>query len=540
MAVGGYGRRELSPYSDLDVVLLGADGYDDHQISALAARVWYPLWDDGGVNGDTSGDNGGGKVRLDHSVRTVAALRTAAADDLRVALGLLDMRHVAGDPALVLSSRAVQLADWRRDAKQRLPPLAALTRERWRRVGDLAQAAAPDLKEAHGGLRDVTVLRALLASWLVDVPTPALGRLGAELLEVRDALHETTGRHGDRLVADYRAEVAGRCGFLGVDDLHSSLLETSRGIAQLASVALRDVDWIRPAPRPVGARRPILDSLAPGVGAYRGEVVLTARAGPSRDPLLGLRAAVAAASRDLVLSDSAATRLGCELAPMPVPWPDEGRALLGQLLVCGPSLVDVWERLDRHGVVQTLVPEWARVRHLAPQSAVHRHTVDRHLVQTCVEASRAAHRVERPELLAMAALLHDLGKGGPGDHSETGAPIASGILRRMGFAEGDVEMVARLVRQHLLLVQTATSRDLEDPVTITAVASAVRDAATLDLLVALTEADALATGPQAWSRWRQQLVATLVEAVRRTLPSAPSAPSAEAPPTARFSRRVGR
>jgi [protein-PII] uridylyltransferase len=503
VAVGGYGRGELSPRSDLDVVLLVADALDDRVVTALAEKIWYPLWDD--------------NVALDHSVRTEQELRAAADDDFRVALGLIDMRHVAGDPALTLGARSTVLADWRRAAKRRLPVIAAATRERWQRVGDLGHATTPDLKEAHGGLRDAVTLRGLLATWLVDVPAAELARLHEALLEIRDALQATTGRATDRLVADYSPEVATRLGLRDAEALRTQLVTIGRGIGHLASVALRNVDWLLTPARSGRARRPVLDVLAPGVGAYRGEVVLTERADPAADVLLGLRAAEVAASNDLVLTDAAAARLGRELAPMPLPWPAEGRSLFARLLAAGQPLVDVWESLDQYGVVDALLPEWRRVRYLAPQSPVHRYTVDRHLVQTCVEAARFVSEVDRPDVLLVAALLHDIGKGFDGDHCEVGEPIATGIASRIGFRPDDAAVIGRLVRHHLLLIDAATTRDLDDPATVTCVADAVGDVGALDLLAVLTEADALATGPQAWSPWRKQLVDTLVERVRRHL-----------------------
>jgi len=506
VAVGGYGRSQLSPASDLDVVLVAVEGYDDKVLAELASRIWYPLWD--------------ANISLDHSVRTAPELRAAAADDLRVALGLLDLRHVAGEASLAVSCRATVLADWRRSAKRRLPQLVEETRTRWQRVGDLAHTTTPDIKEAHGGLRDVTVLRAVLATWLIDVPANELDRLADGLLEIRDALQETTGRHTDRLVADYASEVASRLDLDGVEALRVRLTQTGRSIEHLASVALRNVDWLLTPAQPGRPRRPVLDVVAPGVASYRGEVVLTEKAQPERDPLLGLRAASAAASGGLVLTDAAAARLGRALAPMPVPWPPEARSLFGRLLATGPALVDVWEALDQYDVIEPLLPEWKRVRHLSPQTSVHRFTVDRHLVQTCVEAAPYLEQVDRPDLLVTAALLHDIGKGGPSDsadHSETGELIAWDIAGRMGFHRCDAAVIARLVRHHLLLVDIATSHDLDDPGTAARVARAVVDVPTLDLLAVLTEVDALATGPKAWSPWRKQLVETLVERTRRHL-----------------------
>lgn len=143
--------------------------------------------------------------------------------------------------------------------------------------------------------------------------------------------------------------------------------------------------------------------------------------------------------------------------------------------------------------------------------------MDRHLVETAVRASHLTRRVGRPDLLLIAALLHDIGKGWPGDHSVAGEVIARDMAARIGFDKQDVAVVATLVRHHLLLIDTATRRDLDDPATVRSVATAVGSASTLELLHALTEADALATGPAAWSSWRASLIADLVKRVAALL-----------------------
>src|SRR5690606_31907055 len=157
------------------------------------------------------------------------------------------------------------------------------------------------------------------------------------------------------------------------------------------------------------------------------------------------------------------------------------------------------------------------------RNAVHLWTVDRHLIETAVRASALTRRVHRPDLLLVAALLHDIGKGWPGDHSVAGEVIARDVAARIGFDAHDVEVIATLVRHHLLLVETATRRDLDDPATVRAVADAVTTPGTLELLHALTEADALATGPAAWSAWRAFLVTDLVHRVSAVLAGAPPA-----------------
>lgn len=167
---------------------------------------------------------------------------------------------------------------------------------------------------------------------------------------------------------------------------------------------------------------------------------------------------------------------------------------------------------------------------------MHIWTVDRHLIETAVRASELTRRVGRPDLLLVASLLHDIGKGWPGDHSVAGEIIARDVASRIGFDRADVAVLAALVRHHLLLVDTATRRDLEDPATVRSVAEAVGSQGTLELLHALTEADALATGPAAWSSWRGSLVADLVKRVSAVLAGdAPEEPE-DAAPTAEQER----
>lgn len=156
VAVGGYGRGELSPRSDLDLLLLHDGNADPAALAALADRVWYPVWDLG--------------LALDHSVRTPAEARRTAGEDLKAQLGLLDARPVAGNLGLVAAMRTTVLADWRNQAPKRLPALHELCRERAERHGELRFLLEPDLKEARGGLRDATALRAVAASWIADAP----------------------------------------------------------------------------------------------------------------------------------------------------------------------------------------------------------------------------------------------------------------------------------------------------------------------------------------------------------------------------------
>jgi [protein-PII] uridylyltransferase len=201
-----------------------------------------------------------------------------------------------------------------------------------------------------------------------------------------------------------------------------------------------------------------------------------------------------------------------------------------RLLAAGPGLLGVWETLDETGALERILPEWERVRLLPHASTVHRFTVDRHLVETCIEASALIRRVSRPDVLLVAALLHDIGKGQLVEHCVAGEPVARDIAARIGFDGREADLVAALVRWHLLLPETATTRDAEDPATVELVASRVRDREELDLLAALTEADARATSEKAWTSWRASLVNGLVRRCAAALAEAgPSAGELERP-----------
>ncbi|MEP6852006.1 MAG: [protein-PII] uridylyltransferase [bacterium] len=507
VAVGGLGRREQAPYSDLDLVLVHRRPAPT--VQAIADTVWYPIWDSG--------------VRLDHSVRTVEQAVAVARTDLKVMLGLLDVRHVAGDAALSGDLRERALALWRRTATARAPELAATGRARWAAAGEAAFLLEPDLKDSRGGLRDWHALRALAAAQLLDVPAVA-AEAGEFLLDARVELHRVTGRAEDVLRAQEQAAVAAALDLADDDAVLRAVNEAGRTLAHVTNEAWRRVlDPPRPARR-FGRRGPDRRPLAQDVVAQNGEVVLALAADPWADPVLVLRAARMAAEHDLPLSPFAVDRLVSESAPLPEPWPASARDELVALLATGARAISVLEALDQAGLLTRLVPEWEVVRFKAQHNPVHRYTVDRHLLECAARAAERTREVARPDLLLVGALLHDIGKGYPGDHSVVGAPVAGAIATRFGFEPADVERVVALVRHHLLLPHTATRRDPGDMVTLSIVAERVGGShELLDQLHALTIADAAATGPAAWSPWKGSLVRELVERVHAMMAGEPVA-----------------
>jgi [protein-PII] uridylyltransferase len=233
-----------------------------------------------------------------------------------------------------------------------------------------------------------------------------------------------------------------------------------------------------------------------------------------------LRAAAAAAAAGLPLAPRTLARLK-ECPPLPVPWPAAARDALAMLLGAGRPAIPVWEALDQEEMLPGLIPDWERVRNRPQRNPLHTFTVDRHLVETAARAAALTRDVARPDLLLFAALLHDIGKGWPGDHRVTGEVVTRDTARRMGMTAADTELVASAVRHHLLLPHTATRRDLDDPQTAAQVAATVGSRPLLELLHALAIADGQATGPAAWNDWKAGLVAGLVRRVEAVLGGQP-------------------
>jgi [protein-PII] uridylyltransferase len=512
VAVGGLGRREPAPYSDLDLVLL-----HDGKVAGLpdiADAIWYPIWDSG--------------IALDHSVRTPDQALAVAKDDLKALLGLLDIRHIAGDAGLTGRVRSSVLDVWRATAPKRLEEMQQISRERWKIAGEAAFLLEPNLKESRGGLRDAQSLHALAAAQLVDYPV-WVREAYPVLLDVRGELQRVTGRADDVLRLQEHDAVAAALGYTDSPDgeARDALLrrvnEAARSIANALDLAWRRVEAQTARSRgrrwPFGTGRssaPPRVGLAPNVVAQDGEVMLARDADPWADPGLALRVARVAAEHDLPIAPFALERLASESAPLPDPWPRPALDDLLAVLGTGRTAVAVLEALDQAGLLVALIPEWDAVRSRAQHNPVHRFTVDRHLLETAAAAAEHDGDVERRDLLIIGALLHDIGKGYPGrDHSVVGAEHAEVIARRMGYEGADLSTVVGLVRHHLLLPNTATRRDLDDPKTITIVREAVDDSAELlGLLQVLATADAAATGPAAWSEWKGRLVADLVRRSR--------------------------
>jgi [protein-PII] uridylyltransferase len=564
LAVGGYGRGELSPHSDVDLLILVDD---KRRPSPEDLRgLLYPLWDAG--------------FQVGHAVCSPKEAIERARGDLEAATSLLEARLVAG-PVGLMDELTGRRRRWlERDGRRLARRLLEVTAERHLRVERAGWVLAPDLKQDVGGLRDLHAVGwlAAVAGWPRPAGRPELVRAGELLLAVREALHGQTRRKTDRVRADLQPAVAkalGLDGDDGVDRLMAAVHTAARTIEYLAAVETRTLaERLLGGPRRSGLVRRlepggirledgllVADATDAGragppaadVGAPSGRVAQSGTGGsplstgtlePAADPeaevLLAMRllAARARTGRQIARPTLAWLERTFDRGPLEA-WSEQLRTAFLTVLR-GPEAVGACELLDHVGGWPVLLPEWGSVRGRVQHDPWHRYTVDGHAFAAAAEVSRLLEQDERAartaeaagdlDALYLAAMFHDIGKGSGEDHSVAGELLTRRALARMGLDADEVEEVAVLVRHHLLLVETATRRDLDDPSVVEGVASALGSPRRLRLLHLLTVADGLATGPAAWNDWKGTLVADLAARVLHVLergaPPAPGDPEA--------------
>jgi [protein-PII] uridylyltransferase len=485
VAVGGYGRGELAPHSDLDLLVVHTRGV---HVDDFVRQLSYSIYDQG--------------IKLDVATRTPAATLQLCETDMRVALGLLDGRVVWGDSSLAETLVRDVRAAWATSLGARwLPELHQQMEQRHEQFGEVADLLEPDLKESHGGLRDLHVLRGVVLAAphvQTDLETDALERANNILLDARVALHGLSHRDANRLLLQEQDGVAQLLHLEDADDLMRQVAWAGRTIARISGRVWRRCELTATEPRAI--------SLPSGYELRSGELALVNEP-DTLDALLTL--AALAAEHELPLHEES-LRAWRGLTELDTPWPSARLATFLRLLAA-PGVVATIEDLEDHQLFRRFIPEWSVVHAYHQRNAYHRFTVDRHLLQTVKLAHPSLASSARPDLLLLACLFHDIGKGHPGDHTEVGIDLIRQIGPRLGLDDGDVATLTTLVRHHLLLADTASRRDLDDPATARFVASALGDETTLRLLADLTVADSNATGPSAWSSMKSRLVDTLVE-----------------------------
>ena len=506
MATGGYAGGALCPGSDIDVVLLHPPKAASEAVRDVAEKIWYPLWD--------------ASLKLSPAAHSPKTLLALANDDLVTATSILRVRQLAGDPAPVADVQRHALEQWRRRSAHWLNQLLAVSEERWAKTGEIASLLEPDVKDGIGGLRDFDVLRWALATGRDDVrgalesPIDELAAPAELLLTVRCELHRVTGRNMNVLLLEEQDAVAAAMGFADADVFMRRVAGAARAIdwasgrfwrrtQRLLGRGGRQSTGPKPLPEPIE-----------GVCIVDDEVDVLPTADFS-DQSLVFRVAASAARLGLPLSRHALLTLSANVTDPGHQWTERTRRAFLSLLGSGRWMVATVEALEQYDLFSLFLPEWRHVRSLPQRNAFHIYTVDRHLLITVANATELVREVARPDLLLMGALLHDIGKGYEDDHSMVGVQLTERMMPRMGFNEDDTAIVLSLVEHHLLLPETATRRDLADPRTSANVATEVEDPLRLELLRALVEADSLATGPSAWSSWKELLLDELVDEVEQ-------------------------
>lgn len=487
-ATGSFARRAMTPFSDLDLILLHPEGTtlsDD-----VVSEVWYPIWD--------------AKYRLDYAVRTPSEFAAIAGSDPAAGFAQLDLAFVAGDKQLVDSTRAQVYATWRRLLQRNFDAFVDIAIARWRRSGTLATMTHPDIKNGRGGLRDIQFLRALALGNLADVPTLETER--ALLLDVRTLLHVTARRHRDVLDPEFAAEIAQQMGFADRYELSSAVVTAAAAVDKAMERALATARGVVAKRSPSRSRKP----LDIGVVDAGGEIHL-ARTADLTEPWLLLRVAAASARSGRPVSDKVWEQLR-ELPELPERWTAAATDSFFALLSSPVHTPRLIQEMEAHGLWERLVPEWAHIRGLLPRERTHAHTVDYHSILTVARCADARTSVARPDLLLLAGLYHDIGKGYGRPHSVVGAEMVARAAAKLRLDLADRSRVQTVVAEHTTLARIVSRTDPQSDAARDELLEAVRyDYLTLALLVALAQADAESTGPGVWN----QRLARAIETVSR-------------------------
>lgn len=534
-AVGGYGREELCPASDIDLLVLH-DRLGEDALEEIVRIVVYPLWDAG--------------LKVGYAVRDRKQAVAAVKDDLDTATALLDGRYIVGDGLLLRQARDEAIRQLRKKPAAFLASLTSADAERRARAGDAAEVLEPDVKSGAGGLRDVQSLRWAAAALVGEVgldPLVSARYLGApdrtrlaraydQLLALRVALHleGETGR--DLLRLDLQEAVAARLGYVdGADDRDTR----AHRLLSAHFLAARTIDHVHrrawtlleaDAMKGRRFRRPT-EQVVDGFELHDGVLRVPDDQFDLEDAGFAMRLFAVLVEHEAVLDRVTAAKLRRRVEARngePVPWTGSARERFLRTLWRGAQTLPALAELDDVGLLVALLPEWAPARGRAQRNPFHRFSLDRHSWHAAAElaelvrrerwATVTLERVDDREALMLGTLLHDLGKAYGEPHSESGVAPASSVLQRMGVGEATVHRVARLIRLHLLLPDAATKRDLADPDLSRQVAKQLDNApGLLASLHLLTAADGRATGPSAWSDWKASLVQSLVTKVQAVL-----------------------
>lgn len=475
-ATGSFARREMTPRSDLDLILLhGADTELDPE---LVSNLWYPVWE--------------AKYHLDYAVRTPQECAAIAEQDASAGFAQLDLGYVVGSKKLVDVARAQLLAAWRRQLQRSFDSFIDTAIARWRRSGAVATMTNPDLKNGRGGLRDIQLLRALSLGNLCD--NPDLSEQKNLLLDVRTLLHVQARRHRDTLDPEFAADIAHDLGFADRYELNAELVRAATAIDRALERGLA-------VARGVIGKRSVTDTRRPldvDVVDAAGQIMLSRKPNLD-DPWLLTRVAAAAARTGRPIAPVTWEQLQ-QLPDPPERWP---KAAVDDFYAAISSPEDtprLIRQLDQYGLWEKLVPDWAHIRGLLPRERTHIHSVDSHTIATVASCAQQRTTVARPDLLLLAALFHDIGKGYNRPHEQVGAELVTRQAARMRFDVADRSRVQTIVAEHTTLARLAARMDPRSDEAREALLDAAHyDPLIINLLAVLARSDAESTGPGVWT-----------------------------------------
>ncbi len=537
VAVGGYGRQELQPASDIDILILIDPPADDRLAEPLGRLVTF-LWDIG--------------LEVGHSVRTVEDCVREARDDVTVMTNLLEARLLCGSETLFRRMRAATAPDQIWNSEHFFAAKTQEQRRRWQKYGDTAYNLEPNIKENPGGLRDIQMIGwvakrhfdAETLHELVDhgflTETEHQALIGGQTLlwRIRFSLHRLAGRREDRLLFDYQRTLARQFGFsdgennLAVEQFMQQYYRTVQELNRLNEMLLQlfreaillhdDIGPPVPINKRFQSRSGYLEVTSPSV--FRRypiallEVFHLLQIHPDLEGVRASTVRLIRENRDRINDDFRADL--------------RARSLFMEILREPLGLTHAIRRMNRYGVLAAYIPAFANIVGRMQYDLLHVYTVDEHTLMLLRNLRRfsipqhdeefplcsaVGRRIPKLELLYLAGLFHDIAKGRGGDHSSLGARDAWDFCRAHGLGEFDSRLVTWLVEQHLVMSMTAQRKDISDPEVVQAFAALIGDPTRLDYLYLLTVADARATNPRRWNNWLDALLRELYYGTRRAL-----------------------
>ncbi len=537
VAVGGYGRGELHPASDVDVLILVTETPSGEQANNLEQLVTF-LWDIG--------------LEIGHSVRTLEQCIDAAIEDVTIVTNLMESRFLAGNEALYHAMKLATASDkiWPSDAF-----FSAKCKEqkaRHARFGDTAYNLEPNIKSNPGGLRDIQMIgwvvkrhfqaerlsELLHQGFLTDAEYHALKEGQSHLWKIRFALHLLTGRHEDRLLFEHQRSIARQFGYCDADnnlaveqfmqDYYRTVMELNR-LNEMLLQLFQEAILLKNKPCDT-------QQINNRFQSCNGYLEVRNKAIFARYPIAILEVFLILQEHPELQGVRASTirliRAHLHLIDARYRKDIRSRSLFLEILRQPEGITHALRRMHRYGVLSAYIPAFANITGRMQFDLFHVYTVDEHTLMLVRNlrrfsvaefadefpmCSKVFSQIIKPELLYIAGLFHDIAKGRGGSHAELGAVDARAFCKLHDLSDYDADMVAWIVRSHLLMSATAQRQDIEDPLVVQAFAEKVGDRSRLDYLYLLTVADMRATNPKRWTSWKSSLLNRLYHSTRQTL-----------------------